>query len=35
MTDIIKLLGNEAESLLAYQCKGIPKDMLQDRKSVV
>jgi class I fructose-bisphosphate aldolase len=28
MTDIIKLLGNEAESLLAYQCKGIPKDML-------
>jgi class I fructose-bisphosphate aldolase len=22
------LLGNEAESLLAYQCKGIPKDML-------
>ena len=28
MTDIIKLLGNEAESLLAYQCKGIPRDML-------
>jgi class I fructose-bisphosphate aldolase len=28
MTDISKLLGNEAESLLAYQCKGIPKDML-------
>jgi class I fructose-bisphosphate aldolase len=28
MTDIIKLLGNEAESLLAYQCKGIPKEML-------
>ncbi|BAN34827.1 deoxyribose-phosphate aldolase/phospho-2-dehydro-3-deoxyheptonate aldolase [Sulfuricella denitrificans skB26] len=28
MTDLIKLLGNEAESLLAYQCKGIPKDML-------
>ncbi|MHB8167954.1 MAG: class I fructose-bisphosphate aldolase, partial [Sulfuricella sp.] len=28
MTDIIKLLGNEAESLLAYQCKGIPNDML-------
>ncbi|MDP3483504.1 MAG: class I fructose-bisphosphate aldolase [Sulfuricella sp.] len=28
MTDIIKLLGNEAENLLAYQCKGIPKDML-------
>lgn len=28
MTDIIKLLGNEAESLLAYQCKGIPKAML-------
>ncbi|HUW51602.1 MAG TPA: class I fructose-bisphosphate aldolase [Sulfuricella sp.] len=28
MTDIIKLLGSEAESLLAYQCKGIPKDML-------
>ncbi|MHB1291694.1 MAG: class I fructose-bisphosphate aldolase [Sulfuricella sp.] len=28
MTDITKLLGNEAESLLAYQCKGIPKDML-------
>jgi class I fructose-bisphosphate aldolase len=28
MTDIVKLLGNEAESLLAYQCKGIPRDML-------
>ncbi len=28
MTDIIKLLGNEAESLLAYQCKGIPREML-------
>ncbi|MGE5026936.1 MAG: class I fructose-bisphosphate aldolase [Betaproteobacteria bacterium] len=28
MTDIIQLLGNEAEGLLAYQCKGIPKDML-------
>jgi class I fructose-bisphosphate aldolase len=28
MTDIIKLLGNEAENLLAYQCKGIPRDML-------
>ena len=28
MTDIIKLLGNEAESLLAYQCKGIPRVML-------
>ncbi|MBU1691683.1 MAG: class I fructose-bisphosphate aldolase [Gammaproteobacteria bacterium] len=28
MTDIIKLLGNEAESLLAYQCTGIPRDML-------
>ncbi len=28
MTDIAALLGNEAESLLSYQCKGIPKDML-------
>ena len=28
MTDIAKLLGNDAENLLAYQCKGIPKDML-------
>ncbi|MDD5242314.1 MAG: class I fructose-bisphosphate aldolase [Sulfuricella sp.] len=28
MTDINKLLGSEAESLLAYQCKGISKDML-------
>lgn len=28
MTDIASLLGNEAESLLAYQCKGIPKEML-------
>jgi len=28
MTDIAALLGNEAESLLTYQCKGIPKDML-------
>lgn len=28
MTDIIKLLGNEAENLLAYQCKGITRDML-------
>ena len=28
MTDIAQLLGNEAESLLTYQCKGIPKDML-------
>ncbi len=28
MTDIVKLLGNEAENLLAYQCKGIPRDML-------
>jgi len=28
MTDISKLLGNEAESLLAYQCKGISRDML-------
>ncbi|MDP2154621.1 MAG: class I fructose-bisphosphate aldolase [Sulfuricella sp.] len=28
MTDIAKLLGNDAENLLAYQCKGIPKAML-------
>jgi class I fructose-bisphosphate aldolase len=28
MTDVAKLLGNEAENLLAYQCKGIPRDML-------
>ncbi|MHB0984334.1 MAG: class I fructose-bisphosphate aldolase [Sulfuricella sp.] len=28
MTDIAKLLGNEAESLLTYQCKGIPRAML-------
>ena len=28
MTDIIKLLGNEAGSLLDYQCKGIVKEML-------
>ncbi len=28
MTDIIKLLGNEAEGLLSYQCNGIPKGML-------
>ncbi len=28
MTDITQLLGNEAETLLGYQCKGIPKDML-------
>ncbi|MCE5180271.1 MAG: class I fructose-bisphosphate aldolase [Betaproteobacteria bacterium] len=28
MTDIVKLLGSEAESLLSYQCKGIPKSML-------
>ncbi len=28
MTDIVSLLGNEADNLLAYQCKGIPKNML-------
>jgi class I fructose-bisphosphate aldolase len=28
MTDITQLLGNEAETLLSHQCKGIPKDML-------
>ncbi len=28
MNDIAKLLGNEAESLLSYQCKGIPREML-------
>jgi class I fructose-bisphosphate aldolase len=28
VTDIAKLLGNEADSLLTYQCKGIPKSML-------
>jgi class I fructose-bisphosphate aldolase len=28
MTDITQLLGNEAETLLSYQCTGIPKDML-------
>jgi len=28
MTDIVSLLGNEADNLLSYQCKGIPKDML-------
>ncbi|MBS4095313.1 MAG: class I fructose-bisphosphate aldolase [Sulfuricella sp.] len=28
MTDIAALLGNEAQSLLSYQCKGIPRDML-------
>jgi class I fructose-bisphosphate aldolase len=27
-TDIEKLLGNEAESLLSYQCKGVPADEL-------
>ncbi|MBN4080032.1 class I fructose-bisphosphate aldolase [Beggiatoa alba] len=29
MTDIISLLGKEAESLLSYQCHGIDKEMLQ------
>ena len=29
MTDIEKLLGAEAESLLSYQCTGIPRDSLQ------
>ncbi|MFO1350905.1 MAG: class I fructose-bisphosphate aldolase [Gammaproteobacteria bacterium] len=28
MTDIMALLGADAESLLSYQCKGIPKDSL-------
>ncbi|MFA7241428.1 MAG: class I fructose-bisphosphate aldolase [Sulfuricellaceae bacterium] len=28
MTDIAKLLGNEAETLLNYRCTGIPADML-------
>ncbi len=28
MTDIAALLGSEAETLLAYQCRGIPKQML-------
>ncbi|OZG74153.1 fructose-bisphosphate aldolase [Hahella sp. CCB-MM4] len=28
MTDIQQILGDEAESLLAHQCKGIPKNML-------
>jgi len=28
MTDIQALLGDEADSLLAYECKGIPKDDL-------
>jgi class I fructose-bisphosphate aldolase len=28
MTDIAKLLGDEAKSLLDYQCKGIPRAML-------
>jgi class I fructose-bisphosphate aldolase len=28
MTDIQSLLGDEAESLLSYECKGIPKDDL-------
>ncbi|MGD9787332.1 MAG: class I fructose-bisphosphate aldolase [Sulfuricellaceae bacterium] len=28
MTDIVSLLGNEADNLLSHQCKGIPKDML-------
>jgi class I fructose-bisphosphate aldolase len=28
MTDIEKLLGSEAESLLSYQCKGIPRASL-------
>ncbi len=28
MTDIVSLLGNDADNLLSYQCKGIPKDML-------
>lgn len=28
MTNIVSLLGNEADHLLTYQCKGIPKDML-------
>ncbi|MBK9160701.1 MAG: class I fructose-bisphosphate aldolase [Nitrosomonadales bacterium] len=28
MTDIIKLLGEEAESLLAHRCTGIPKESL-------
>lgn len=28
MTDITALLGSEAESLLGYQCRGIPKEML-------
>jgi class I fructose-bisphosphate aldolase len=27
-TQIVDLLGEEAESLLSYECKGIPKDML-------
>lgn len=29
MTDIITLLGDEAESLLNYRCTGIPKDSIQ------
>lgn len=29
MTDVLELLGNEAEHLLQHECKGIPKDMLQ------
>jgi class I fructose-bisphosphate aldolase len=28
MTDIHSLLGDEAESLLSYECKGVPKDDL-------
>ena len=28
MTDIVKLLGDEAEKLLKHECRGIPKSRL-------
>jgi class I fructose-bisphosphate aldolase len=28
MTNIEQILGNEAESLLSYHCKTVPKEML-------